>query len=452
MFAYPLFLRSAIEKCSSWHRVGIVTLAIANAASGFGLSDISPTFGTLGEVMSVRNLAIVGALIAAFLMSRRPVAPVDAWSAMMALAVAMFAAYGVGLSGVIPGGQVPWLAVEPVVTLAVDVLLIVWFVRTRRDAMLFLGTLGALIGLAGFSIGLIEHADGSPLPLVPFYSSRMLIVGAMILLFFACAATRAGPAVALAAAAALLIFIGLTSNMRVAAVFYGVAWLVACLLLTAQRNYRAVLLGLFILAAAYLAHGTINGRSAVDKWNAYSPTIVREDAPAAAPVDVSACLGKSADLLDGRTPAPPELRYMCNRFFSIDDQDARIRLILHAIMSNPSPVFGAGFGRYTFIDAARPRSPADRYTYPHNIVAESYHAAGLIGLGLLGLSIAVAIVTALRASIATGLPIAVLMAIPAFTGMAALTGGNLYDARLLWLLPAIMAALASQPSISEGGP
>jgi hypothetical protein len=298
-------------------------------------------------------------------------------------------------------------------------------------------------------IGFLELTDGSPLPIVPFYSGRMLIVGAMILLFFACVGTRSGVAIAVAAAAGVLIFLGLTSNMRVAAIFYVIAWLIACLLLTAQREYRAAVLGTFILALAYLAHGTVNGTRAVDKWNAYSPTVVREDAPPAVPIDVRACLDKSADLLEGHTPAARELRYMCNRFFSIDDQDARIRLILHAIASNPSPVFGAGFGRYAFIDAARPRSAADRYTYPHNILAETFHATGLIGLGLIGLSIAAAIVIALRACMASPTPVGVLMTIPAFTAMAAMTGGNLYDARFLWILPIAMAALSAEGSGRE---
>jgi O-antigen ligase len=118
-------------------------------------------------------------------------------------------------------------------------------------------------------------------------------------------------------------------------------------------------------------------------------------------------------------------------------------------VSNPSPLFGAGLGRYEFIDAARPRSEAERYTYPHNILAEAYHATGLIGLGLIGLAMGTAIVLVLRACMARATPLAVLMAVPAFTAMAAMTGGNLYDARLLWIVPVAMAALARPNPMQE---
>jgi hypothetical protein len=361
----------------------------------------------------------------------------------MAGAVALFAVYGTAFTPWLGQGQPAWGLVEPVPALAASVLLAVWLVRTRADAVLFLGALAAFIAVAGFGIGVVQLVDSSPLPVVPFYSSRMLVAGAIVVLYGVCAESRAPALMVMGAAlAGLLIFAGLSSNMRVAAVFYALAWLLTSLFLAAQRNYAAILIGVVVLVGAYVAHGALKGQHASDKWNAYSPTITREDAPPAPTFDKAACLGKSAKLLQGRNPDGQELRHMCNRFFTLDDQDGRMRLILHAAVSNPSPLFGAGLGRYEFIDAARPRSEADRYTYPHNILAEAYHATGLIGLGLIGFAIGAAIVLALRACLARGTPLAVFMTVPAFTAMAAMTGGNLYDARLLWIVPVAMTALA----------
>ncbi len=396
--------------------------------------------------------AFGGALLAALVNFRKPeTVNLNAWAALTAITLSAFVSYAIIRTAWLPYEAAQSLAVEAVTALAVNLLLTAWLVRTPRDVIIFLVSMVAVATAASVFIGLLELRDGSPLPVAPFYRSRVAPVVAIVLIYFACIRQKVTlTAVPLLALAGLLVFFGLATDMRAAAVLYVPAILIALVFLAANRQLAAVCMTVIVLVIAYTSHVVMNGDRAAAKFHSYSPTVTREDTPPTYQVDIPACLKKAEVFLQGRVPSETELRHVCNRFFTLDDRDGRLRLVLHALTSTPSPMFGAGLGRYEFVDAARPDSPPGRYTYPHNIIAEAYHSAGLIGLVLMALSMALAIVLAIRACSNVAIPVSLLLAVPVFAALSSLVGGNLYDARLLWVFPIIMAALTPEGSREAG--
>lgn len=315
--------------------------------------------------------------------------------------------------------------------------------RTRDDARLFLAATAACLSAAGIGLALYQAGDASPLPVAPFFASRGLFTGAVGLLYLAWAeVSRRQARLLLLALACLLLFLGLNSEMRVAVLLYPAALGTALLLLAARRRLEVMFAILAITGAAYALHGLANAETAAAKFHSYAPTVVRDDTPPPHEPDVAACLARAGALLD-TVPSGSELRALCNRFFTLDDRDARIRLALHAIASNRSLLAGSGLGTYCFVDAARPDSPAGLYAYPHNILAEVFHATGLAGLALLSTSIMTALMLALRAAIEGHPAVAILTAIPVFAAAASLLGGDLYDARYLWIIPIVLTTLTT---------
>lgn len=122
--------------------------------------------------------------------------------------------------------------------------------------------------------------------------------------------------------------------------------------------------------------------------------------------------------------------------------DASGRLIMAAealtgFMKNP--VFGRGTEEYR-VNIIHPETlKPETHPYPHNVILEIAHNGGLFGLTLFGISV---IVTGrvIAASKVSEIYKASIFGLMTFALITALFGGDIYDARLLWL-PAL--ALAS---------
>jgi hypothetical protein len=232
--------------------------------------------------------------------------------------------------------------------------------------------------------------------------------------------------------------------MRAAALMSALAVAAVIPLLVARRQW-APLLGLcLVLIAGWIAHGYVHGDALGQKVASYAPTSKSRAGEAALsdPSYAATCIQR-VKLETGRTITSEEARYSCNYRVQLSDYDGRMRLILYAVEHNVSRLFGSGLGSYLFADAGRSDAPVGRYDYPHNLVVEVFHISGLMGLGLLGITAVIGASIALRAFMVSDRPIAVVIAIPVFTLLASLVGGDLYDGRLLWLMPVVIGAFAS---------
>lgn len=112
-----------------------------------------------------------------------------------------------------------------------------------------------------------------------------------------------------------------------------------------------------------------------------------------------------------------------------------------------NPLFGKGTEAYSVTLIHLQTVLPERHPYPHNILAETAFSGGFVGLALL-----IAAIGGLTVSLCAGAsPVdykAAVLGLMAFILVASLLGGDIYDARLLWL-PAI--ALASpRKSIPAG--
>lgn len=124
----------------------------------------------------------------------------------------------------------------------------------------------------------------------------------------------------------------------------------------------------------------------------------------------------------------------------IPDPAHRLRMSLHAMrVFNTSPIWGAGPLGYKLLLADPGYEPVI-YTYPHNVFLEVAAIGGSIGLGLVSLPLVVGLVIVVRA-VRSDFSLVFLCGIPVLYMVGSLTGGDLYDARMAWIVVAILVAI-----------
>lgn len=128
----------------------------------------------------------------------------------------------------------------------------------------------------------------------------------------------------------------------------------------------------------------------------------------------------------------------CQGALVFGDPTQRIRMALNAIeLFLAHPLWGAGSGAYQLF-IGDPSSQPSVYEYPHNVYLETASSSGLVGLAMLGLALLVAIVISAR-SIALSYENIYLACIPVLYLTGSLTGGDIYDARMAWVVTAVFA-------------
>lgn len=358
----------------------------------------------------------------------------------------IFAGYAITRSILIADGSPDWSAFKPVVFTMMSILATLAVVDTPRQAKR-LGAVFAVILIAvALSFMIIEATSAPPVPIHGFYASRTFFAGAVVLCFVMSAYRRVLPLALISTIGAIvLIYAGLMSGLRASLTFYALALGGAIILLLAGRQFRAVVAVVLIASVAYGAHFATSSAPLQDKFVAYSPLRTNSFSFEG---DATDCNDRMLAALGHKQRGAID-RYSCQLTFRVYDIDARIRLMLQALESNSSPLLGSGLGAYQLVEASRAASEVVVYRHPHNIFAEVYHATGIVGTAIVVASIIVGIAIILRASFLPAMPLAVLSAIPFFSGLAALVGGDLYDARGLWITPFILAVLA-EPSNPKG--
>lgn len=430
-----LVLKAWLRPSAAW------ALAAAMASGAFALPIeglIAPHLAWLAEP---RYLCLLLSLLVGILTrpaSRttcRP-APEARWILLLWFA---YAAYALARSFWLNPAVLTWDAAAPVILVPLALASTYVVIDTREQAIHFAIALLALLASTAIAFIVIDLQSGADVPFRSFYSSRTFFVGAVTAIFLAAVRpVRSIAFVSTVGLAVLLLYAGLASAMRASLFFYAASLLFAGCLLVAARQLRAILLVLAIGLSGYALHWEVNTRAIQDKVNAYSPVRPTSFDDGEGEGRNEACRQRMAKA--AIAPPPGTDTYSCQMHFTIYDVDSRIRLLLQAINTNSSPVFGSGLGAYLFVEASRSASEVGVYKYPHNILAEVYHTSGLVGLSLIGASIVLVIALVLRFSVSATGPLAILAAIPAFSGLSALVGGNIYDARFLWLAPLLMAA------------
>jgi hypothetical protein len=314
----------------------------------------------------------------------------------------------------------------------------------------FLASSAVVVTLVAVAVLTVSAFDASPLPVIPFYASRTFVVGAFICIFLCLAQPpRMLTVIGGAVVATFLVYAGLASIMRAAAVMSILAGCFALPMLMARRQWTAAATVCFVFCMGFGAHAGVHGHAIQQKLKAYAPIGPGITAATSETSPAERLCAQRIESVTGRSLLPEDRHHACNNALLVTDTDARLRLLLHAYDSNRSRMLGSGLGAYEFIEASRPFYPVGRYSYPHNLAAEVFYGTGLAGIALVGLTMLVALAIALRTFMASRQPLAILIAVPVFTGLASLVGGDLYDARLLWLMPVALAALAADETVSS---
>lgn len=419
-------------------------LAAAMASGAFSLPSFGAIPSTLKWMLEPRYTCLLFALLAGIV--TRPIgrpANSSAEGLCLILLWLAYATYAFARSIWILPAVPAWSALEPVFLVLLALITTLVVVDSRQQAIHFAVAFLVLLVGAAIVFTIIDSQTGTDPPFHAFYSSRTFFIGAAFAAYFA--ATKPAKSIDFASAigvAAFLLYVGLASVMRASILFYAVSLLFAACLLIAARQLRAIVLVVAIAVSSYALHWQLNSGAIHDKINAYSHVRPSSFENAEGEPRNEACWNRIA-----AASIEPALtgneKYSCQMHFTIFDVDSRIRLLLQAISTNNSPVYGSGLGTFRFIEASRSASVVGIYPYPHNILAEVYHATGLVGLTIIGASIIIVVALVLRLAVTSASPIGILAAIPAFSGFSALIGGNLYDGRFLWIAPLIMVALVA---------
>lgn len=373
----------------------------------------------------------------------------------------LFVAYAIGRTMSL-GLTLTWERVEAPVLVSAMLGAAILCIDDAGQARRFLKASVVVITGAAIMVTAVTMLGKGDVPIVPFYASRTFIVGAFACVFLLPWEARRG--LPIMGVAAFLMYAGLASVMRAAALMTVVAFAAVAPLLLARRQWAPLLALCLVVGMGFGAHGYVYGDALREKVAAYAPprredgTAQLNEAPAAnaslrregarsllneAPGEAVRLCEKRIKDASGRELSVDERVYACDRHVVLTDTDDRIRLLLYAYESTTSRLLGSGIGTYELLEASRPSYPVRQYSYPHNVVAEVFHASGLVGVGLLGITAVISASIALRAFMLSDRPIAVVIAIPVFTMLASLVGGDLYDGRLLWLMPVVMGVFAS---------
>jgi len=280
-----------------------------------------------------------------------------------------------------------------------------------------------------------------------YYYSRVFYIGFMIsllLMFKALDKANRKSTILLALSALLFLFCGVTTAMRAAVLLYAVSILALIPLMLALRNYGRLALILTIGLVAYGAGLMISGETLINKQRAFTPFV--SNAPVVTmsmeAEDETDCAKRIEALVAETGEHVGKTEYSCKSTVSIRDYDARFRMLLRAINNVPSPWLGNGLGSYFFVDAARPTYPITFYYYPHNIYLALYYETGLIGLGLIGLSILFVLTVCVRIGMSENAQTtAILCLLPVFFLLSGAIAGDFYDARYIWLAPFLIAGM-----------
>lgn len=133
----------------------------------------------------------------------------------------------------------------------------------------------------------------------------------------------------------------------------------------------------------------------------------------------------------------------------LTDSTQRLRMWLYSLeLFRSNPVVGVGREGYrlTLFYAGDGNPRVETYTYAHNVLFEYAAMYGLAGLLALALAFAVAAGTYVRAAFSAH-AVAVLLALALSLLMSAMTGGNLFDIRYIFVLAAAVAFLNDRTEV-----
>ena len=360
-----------------------------------------------------------------------------AWSA--------FALYLVGRS-LAARPEIAFADFEPVALITTMLVAAVISIDGAQQALRFLVATAVTIAVVGVGIVMVSALDGTAAPVMPFYASRTFVVGAFVCVFLALTQTRRWQAVLFAAFGVFLVYAGLASIMRASTIMSIAAAIAVLPFLTARGQWRGAAVFCAVICVGLASYACLHGEAFRQKLDDYSPIGSEASRSLLAPLGSLELCAMRIQEVSGHRPAHTDLGRACDKSVVFTDTDGRLRLLLHAWATNPSKVVGAGLGAYEFYEASRPFFAVGHYTYPHNLPAEIFFGGGVIGLGLFGLTLLVVLSICLRSVTMGSLPTPVLLAVVIFTGLVSLVGGDLYDARLLWVFPVVLAAFAARDS------
>lgn len=225
----------------------------------------------------------------------------------------------------------------------------------------------------------------------------------------------------------VFLYATIASILKAAMLGAGVALLLIVAVLAISRRWKSIAAIAAAFAVAFLAFQVTFVDGAVSRVAKATSTTAQPTETGRFVLSAEFCTYGEDLVLNCRTK-------------SFADASGRLIMVAEAMAGfMRNPLFGNGTEAYS-VTLIHPQTMLpERHPYPHNIIAETAFSGGLVGLVLL-----IAAVSGLAWSVGVSAsPVvykAAVLGLMAFILVASLLGGDLYDARLLWL-PAI--ALAS---------
>jgi hypothetical protein len=431
-------------------RLAAWSFAVATGSGTFSALDIVPGLLIPKIISEPRYLfLLIAALCAAALIwqeknIRRPVELLISGAlAILFLAFSIFTT--ISITGLVP----PYSKFESIILFTSMIVLSIIVFRDHMIVREYIIASVTIFLLAALAVFLITLFSSGPHPPFRSFSSKMLFFGSTFGLYLISSYdfNRAYAFLGILACV-FMMYVGLASIMRSAVIFYLISFYIVILFLFAKRAHAAAILTILVCITAYSFFAATNGVSLQQKVSKYSlaawdGVVISEDS------DTTASCLKSIEEAAGRKLSAEATQLSCSRNLRVVDTDNRIRMILYALQTTQSPIFGSGVGTYQFYDSSQRDGQVRLYTYPHNLLIEIYYNSGVLGLLLLGGSLFFVSIGALRTLLLSAgqriEPRFLLLAVPINAGLMSLVGGDIYDATFLWLGLIVITCLERAP-------
>lgn len=217
----------------------------------------------------------------------------------------------------------------------------------------------------------------------------------------------------------------------------GVILLGALLFSVSDRSHELVRELSAVLLAAPPAAGDMQGGAQEGAGDRFIDPIGSAVAEVSGPGFQAYCEGYLQAASDVRVAVDT---YSCSRYVAVPDSTHRLRMMLQALnVLAHHPLFGAGADGFR-LTLAYGETEAATYTYPHNLLLDVAARTGLIGILLFVVSV-MAMMAVLVRAIASSPAVVFLCGIPLIYALASFTGGDMYDARPIWVVSAAVSAV-----------
>lgn len=239
------------------------------------------------------------------------------------------------------------------------------------------------------------------------------------------------------AAISMAVFTLLAGSMKIGMIAAAAAvFILFVALFSTNRFVEAIRISAAILAGIILsvATGDIdNTLSRVEAVRSAAP-------PAILDLTTAANVNQEVATLCQDTQSPV---YCMNPFLVVSDSTERLRLFAHATeLIARAPFLGLGQGAFklSLWYKAGGQGSLNVYHYPHNLLLDIAVTHGLVGMACLLLLLSICLVIILSTFSASLAPVGLLIA-AASVFVTAMTGGDFYDSRYIYIC-AMLAALA----------